>query len=250
VVSNPFTALDELKRAAEMGEPFRLVLLDCMMPDMDGFELAEHIRADRTLDDCVMIMASSGASPNHAERCREFRIARYMLKPVVQSELLQAIVDLLAQGQEPDLPSDPDPSGQSKPRLNILLVEDGLVNQKVAMGMLKDHDVVLAENGQEAIEQLQDRAFDLVLMDVQMPVMDGLEATARIREQEVDTERHIPIIAMTASAMKGDRERCLEAGMDGYISKPVTKKDLAELVRRYASGRDAGGEPQPHSAGS
>ncbi|MEM8665883.1 MAG: response regulator [Planctomycetota bacterium] len=235
LVSNAFTALDELKRAAEIGAPYQLALLDCMMPDMDGFGLAERIRADHALDSCQLIMASSAATPDHAELCEKYGIARYMLKPVVQSELLQTILEVL----EPE--ASQDPSGTShadatdmRP-LNILLVEDGLVNQKVALGMLRSHSVVLAENGKEAIDRLGERDFDLVLMDVQMPVMDGLEATKEIRLKEVVSEKHVPIIAMTASAMKGDRERCLEAGMDGYISKPITKQDLSELIGRYSN---------------
>jgi CheY-like chemotaxis protein len=248
VVSDSFSALDELKQAAEAGQPYQLVLMDCMMPEMDGFDLAERICADRNLDDCVMVMASSAACPDHAERCRKHRIARYLLKPVVQSELLQTILDV--QGSTKSVEASPEPESQaeslpeSQPdlqaKLEILLVEDGLVNQKVALGMLKGHNVELAENGQEAIERLEQRDFDMVLMDVQMPVMDGLEATLRIREKERETEQHIPIIAMTASAMKGDRERCLQAGMDGYIAKPINREDLSELVDRYVSARTGG----------
>jgi CheY-like chemotaxis protein len=245
VVSDSCSALDELKQAAEAGQPYRIVLMDCMMPEMDGFDLAECICADRSLDDCVMIMASSGACPDHAELCRKYRISRYLLKPVVQSELLQTILDVLGATESADASTDSESQAESlsesppdqQPKLDILLVEDGLVNQKVALGMLEAHNVEIAQNGQEAIERLEMRDFDLVLMDVQMPVLDGLEATVRIREKERGTDKRIPIIAMTASAMKGDRERCLEAGMNGYIAKPITREDLSELVDRYASAR-------------
>ena len=223
VTESGVAALTEMQRAANDGDPYRLVLLDCMMPGMDGFSLAELINGNTTLASPSMIMISSAARPGDFDRCRSLRIARHMTKPVIKSELFDAIVEALHEPlDEPEKhhTDDPTPGG---PSLRILLVEDGLINQRVATGFLerKGHRVALANNGREAIDALENEAFDVVLMDVQMPVMDGLETTQLIRQQEQQTGAHQKIIAMTASAMKGDRERCLEAGMDAYVSKPI-----------------------------
>jgi signal transduction histidine kinase/CheY-like chemotaxis protein len=235
VASDGFSALSQLKRAAEFGEPFRLVLLDCMMPEMDGFQLAEHVRADHQLDDCALVMVSSGATPEDAEKCRQLGIVRYMLKPVVQSELLETVTSVLGRPTARDVEHKPADDQQPAPAaLDILLVEDGLVNQKVAVGLLKGHNVVIAEDGIEALDAMDEKRFDVVLMDVQMPRMDGLEATIAIRKQEQGTGRHTPIIAMTAAAMKGDRERCLDAGMDSYIAKPIDAGELYEALETVA----------------
>jgi PAS domain S-box-containing protein len=233
VASEGFAALAELKRAAEIGQPFRLVLLDCMMPKMDGFQLAKHVRADPQLADCALVMVSSGANPEHAEMCRQYGIIRYMLKPVVQSELLDTILSIAGQPTAEDILSESmaDDTEQEFAALDILLVEDGFINQKVASGLLEGHNVVIASDGKEAIESMEKERFDIVLMDVQMPEMDGFEATAAIRRREEEIGRRTPIIAMTASAMKGDRERCLEAGMDSYIAKPLTAEELHRTIK-------------------
>jgi CheY-like chemotaxis protein/HPt (histidine-containing phosphotransfer) domain-containing protein len=231
-------ALAELQRAASRGEPYRVLLLDCMMPDMDGFTLAEQIGKNTNLRDLTMIMISSATRPGDAERCRRLGIARYMTKPVVQSELLDTILQALGEevikGIVVDSHDDrPPPAGT---KLRILLAEDGLVNQRVAIGLLKNHghEVMVANNGREAVELLDRQPYDVILMDVHMPDMDGFEATAVIRKKEQQSGNRIPIIAMTASAMKGDRERCLAAGMDSYVSKPIDPEQLYKALEAIA----------------
>jgi signal transduction histidine kinase/CheY-like chemotaxis protein len=233
------TALDEMRRAIANGKPYRLVLLDCMMPEMDGFTLAERIRRDMELGNPAIIMISSAAHAGDAERCRKMGIARYMIKPVVQSELLEAVSEVLHPVEGLDVQRDhpaEDKVAAEGCTLRILLAEDGLVNQRVAVGLLKKkgHHVVVAANGQEAVETLSKEQFDLVLMDLQMPVMDGYEATSVIRERERQSGSHMPVIAMTAAAMKGDREKCLAVGMDDYISKPIQPDHLFEMLEKYS----------------
>lgn len=225
--------LAELYRSIHEENPIRLVLLDCMMPGMNGFQFAELVRANPDFDDSVMIMISSAIRAGDASRCRDLNIVRCVTKPVKQSELLDTILtkfDLSAvsKGRSGDLP-DTEASVTTK---RVLLAEDGLVNQEVAVGFLKQrgHQVTVVENGQLAVEALQREQFDVILMDIQMPVMDGLQATRLIRERENETGDHIPIIAMTANAMKGDRQRCLDVGMDAYLSKPVDREELCRLV--------------------
>jgi CheY-like chemotaxis protein len=243
-------ALAELNRAATAGEPFSLVLLDAMMPEMDGFTLARHIRAASTLAGTTLIMLASGARPEEAARARELGIAVYLLKPVKQSELLDAIVTglhLAAPRPEPAPTAPPAALGQG---LRILLAEDNPVNQKLAVALLRKqgHTVQVAGNGREALRALgldggpaPAEPFDVVLMDVQMPEMDGFQATALIRERERDTGRHLPVIAMTAYAMKGDRERCLAAGMDGYVAKPVQPAELVRALSGLRTGTAVSG---------
>jgi len=226
-------ALIELDRAAKAGEPFHMALLDGMMPSMDGFELAERIRRDPRLSQTTLFMLSSAGRYADSARCRELGIDYSLMKPVKQSELLDSIVEALsvATGDEADA-SIAEGKPVSTAHLHILLAEDGLVNQKVAVSLLEQqgHKVTVANNGREALAALDSESFDVVLMDIQMPTMDGFEATAIIREKEKASGEHIPIIAMTAHAMKGDRERCLQAGMDGYIAKPIRAKDLYETI--------------------
>ncbi len=229
-------ALLEMADAAARGEPYQLALLDVMMPDMDGFQLAERIRQDPRLTDCPLIMLSSAGHTENSLRCRDLGIARYLIKPVKQSDLHDAIGQGLGlwkdQGQK-----SPAAAASAPRRRRILLAEDGLVNQQVACGLLeaRGHSVVVAGNGHEAIKALEQEPFDLILMDVQMPELDGFEATKAIRERERTTGKHIPIVAMTAHAMKGDRERCLQAGMDYYLTKPIQSKALFETVEGVAA---------------
>ena len=227
-----------MKAAAAAGRPYRLVLLDCMMPDMDGFEFARRVLSDPELNDCNIVMVSSAARPEDAARCRELGIDRYLTKPVVQSKLLDSILEVVAPPPT-KVAGEPEPvagDGHAQP-LKILLAEDGLVNQKVVVGLLtrRGHQVRVAEDGSRAVAAFADGDFDLVLMDVQMPDMDGYEATQRIREMERDTGHHTPIIAITAAAMKGDREKCLQAGMDDYIAKPISADALYEVVERLGA---------------
>ena len=237
VASGP-AALIEMKRAAARGKPYRLVVLDCMMPEMDGFTLAQRIHRNADFEDPTMIMISSAAQAGDFDRCRQLGIVRYLTKPVIQSELLDVFTEALFPGSGTETAlTQPKMSVEdtSQPRLRILLAEDGLVNQRVAVGLLegKGHHIIVANNGQQALDALQRQAFDLVLMDVQMPVMDGYEATRVIRDQERQTGGHLPVIAMTAAAMKGDREKCLAAGMDAYVSKPIDPEHLLATLAKF-----------------
>ncbi|HEY4235382.1 MAG TPA: response regulator [Lacipirellulaceae bacterium] len=238
-VDNGKAAVAALQQAATSGPPLALVLLDAMMPGMDGFEVAQQIQSMQELVQPIAMMLSSADCDADAARCRTLGIASYLRKPVVASELREAIVKAL--GREPRAPALPplsplatnDPAGR---KLNILLAEDNPINQRVAIGMLekRGHSVMPVNNGREALQALACEQFDLVFMDVQMPEMDGLKATAEIRRQEEKTGAHVPIVAMTAHVMKGDRERCMEAGMDDYLAKPVEPKLLQEVLTRWA----------------
>jgi two-component system sensor histidine kinase/response regulator len=236
-------ALAELRRAAADGEPFPLVILDALMPGMDGFLLAEHIRSHPDLAGATVMLLSSSDRAGDASRCQALGIAGYLMKPVKQSELLNTILTALQ--PLPSVPAERVPAAGSVAavppgrRLHILLAEDNAVNQRLAVALLERHGhrVVVAPNGKEALAVLEGEAFDLVLMDVQMPEMGGLEATARLRERERGTGRHVPVIALTAHAMKGDRERCLAAGMDGYLSKPIQARELLQALDALAAGQ-------------
>ncbi|MHC4144711.1 MAG: response regulator [Planctomycetota bacterium] len=231
-------ALIEMDKATKAGEPFHLALLDGMMPEMDGFALAELIRQRPGLSAMTLIILSSAGNVAGSARCRKLGIDYCLMKPVKQSELLDSIIEALsvATADEAATVAAIGEYPKSTTSLRVLLAEDGLINQKVAVNLLEQrgHRVTIANNGQEALTALDSESFDVVLMDVQMPAMDGFEATAIIREREKESGAHIPIIAMTAHAMKGDRERCLEAGMDGYIAKPIRARNLYETVEATA----------------
>jgi PAS domain S-box-containing protein len=226
-------ALAEMERLAAQDAPVPLVLLDAMMPEMDGFELAERIKQHPEFARATIMMLSSAVQRGDTARCRKLGIASYLTKPIKQSDLLDAILAALKPPPEahpirharPDRVENPHP-------LRVLLAEDNPVNQRLVVRMLekRGHSVALANNGKEALAAVDTEKFNVVLMDVQMPEMDGFEATAAIREHEQATGRHVPIIAMTAHAMKGDRERCLAAGMDDYISKPLQTRRLFEMM--------------------
>jgi two-component system, sensor histidine kinase and response regulator len=229
-------ALASLRRAVTIGRPLPLVLLDAVMPEMDGFALAEQIKAEPDLAAATIMMLSSADRQSDAARCRDLGVAVYLVKPVKQSDLLDAILTTLASAPErlqAPRPAPPAgvPSGRS---LRILLAEDVVVNQMLAVRLLEKHGhtVVVANNGREALTVLERERFDLVLMDVQMPEMDGFEATATLRRREQGTGRRLPVIALTAHALKGDSERCLEAGMDGYVSKPIRSAELFQQIAR------------------
>jgi PAS domain S-box-containing protein len=226
-------ALLLIAQARQAGEPYDLVLTDAHMPDVDGFALVEQIRRDPSPDSIVVMMLTSGDRPEDMMRCDRLGIAAYLLKPVKQSELLEAIEMALGIALPVSKRSRSDePRRHRVGPLNILLVEDSLINQKLAVALLEGegHRVTVVHNGREAIDALDDGGFDLVVMDVQMPEMDGLEATARIRAKQRQTGSRTPILAMTAYALKGDRQRCLEAGMDGYIAKPIRAEELFDAI--------------------
>ena len=224
-------ALECLRRAHASGHPFSLVLIDAQMPEMDGFGLAERIKRDSGLSATPLILLTSAGERGDAMRCRQAGISGYLIKPVKQSELLGAVGETIgaaAQGNVHAPLVTRHSLRETQLRLRILLAEDNVVNQRLASRLLEKqgHTVTIARNGHEALKALEQRPFDLVLMDVQMPEMDGIEAVRAIRANEKNTGVHIPIVAMTAHAMKGDEERCLAAGMDSYVSKPIQVKKL------------------------
>tara|TARA_R110002111_G_scaffold262794_2_gene341073 strand:- start:5452 stop:9540 length:4089 start_codon:yes stop_codon:yes gene_type:complete len=216
------------------GQSFDLVLVDANMPDMDGFSVAKAIKQDAKTGSAVIMMITSSDGRNEHARCKDLGIAAHLIKPLKQSELFNSIAETLGMSGAPQqqVKSATAELARQIPPLKILLAEDSLVNQKLALALLEPHghDISVVLNGREAVELRKSRPFDLVLMDVQMPEMDGLEATRLIRKYEAETGGHVPIIAMTAHAMKGDRERCLEAGMDGYVSKPVRVRELFRTI--------------------
>jgi PAS domain S-box-containing protein len=235
VVERGSAALAELKRAFAVGEPYPLVLLDAMMPEMDGYTLARQIKNEPELRETTLMMLSS--AEGSAACAQELELAACLIKPIKQSELFDAIVTSLGASPRSDNQpiSRPIPEPAGTRRLRVLLAEDNAVNQKLAVHLLekRGHDILVANNGKEALAALEKDRFDVVLMDVQMPEMDGFEATAAIRARERATGAHQRIVAMTAHAMKGDREKCLEMGMDGYISKPLQPRELFETIEGF-----------------
>ena len=228
-------ALELLERAAERGRPFPLVLLDANMPELDGYALAERMRRRRRLARTKVLMLTSGPRPGDERRAVALGVSSYLIKPVKQSDLLDRILEALA-ARPARADARPAPSRPSGRRLRVLVAEDNVVNQRVAVGMLEraGHRAAVVENGRQALAALAREAFDLVLMDVQMPELDGFETTAAIREREQGTSRHVPIVALTAHAMKGDAERCLATGMDAYLAKPLQPAELISVIARLA----------------
>jgi CheY-like chemotaxis protein len=233
-------ALAELQAAHDAGEPYALILTDMHMPKMDGFALIEHIRERPELATATIVMLTSAGHRGDAARCRKLGVAAYLLKPIRQSELREAIARVLGAREMPGaipLVTRFSLHDAREPErvLRVLLAEDNAVNRLLATRLLekRGHKVVVATNGREAVDALDRGGFDLVLMDVQMPEMDGFEATAAIRKKEQGTGVHQTVVALTAHAMKGDRERCLDAGMDGYLSKPIRPQELDDLLERY-----------------
>jgi len=237
IVNDGYTALTTLEQAHAAGTPFPLVLLDAHMPGMDGFTLAARMHQDLQGAGTVVMMLTAVGLRGDAARCRELGIAAYLMKPITQRELWEAIQTVLDRrletAQPPPLVTQHSVR-ESHHRLHILLAEDNPVNQRLAVRLLEKwgHTVMAVGNGQEALDALLHQRFDLVLMDVQMPEMDGFEATAAIREHEQHSGSRMPIIAMTAHAMQGDRERCLAAGMDDYVVKPIKSADLQAAIER------------------
>jgi PAS domain S-box-containing protein len=249
VVEGGQQALANLEQARARGEPFALVLLDAMMPEMDGFALAERIGETGSSTAPTLMMLSSANRGQDAARCRELGVSAFLTKPVKQSTLLDAIMTAVgpsASGLDRDLELEPpDSRVPARRALKLLLAEDNVVNQRLAVSLLerRGHQVVVVGNGREALEALEAQPFDAVLMDIQLPELDGFETTAAIRAKEAETGTHAWIIAMTAHALKGDRERCLAAGMDAYVTKPLRPEDLYQAVERFTPA--ASGAPAP-----
>jgi CheY-like chemotaxis protein len=206
---------------------------------MDGFGVVERIKQDAKLSKLVVIMLTSGGFRGDGAKCREMGIQGYLTKPIKRADLLEGIKAALGSPTAPESSHSLITSHslrENRGRLRILLAEDNPVNQALAVRLLekRGHVVVVAKNGGEALDALDKQKFDLVLMDVQMPEMDGLQATAAIRKGEMMSGKHIPIIAMTAHAMAGDKERCLDSGMDDYITKPIRPEQMDDVLKRYS----------------
>lgn len=234
------SALARLAEASERGKPYALILTDSVMPGMDGFALIERIRKNSESFPATIMLLSSAGRQGDAERCQELGVAACLTKPIRQSELRETLAAVVgAQTQEARIPliarSTPEIAPSPGVSLNVLVVEDNQVNQRLAVRLLekRGHLVKVADNGREAIEALEKERFDLVFMDVQMPVMDGYEATAMIREREKISGGHQPIVALTAHAMKAERERCLEVGMDSHLSKPIRPLELDDILDAF-----------------
>lgn len=227
------TAIDEAEGA---GHPFAVILTDALMPNMDGYQLSKEIRRRSGSNQAKILMLASGGQRGDAEHCRQSGISAYLLKPVMKADLQDAILTLLHRDRSNDGVARPLVTRhmlrQSSRKLHILVAEDNAVNQAVILRILEKmgHTSVLAQNGKVALSLATSEKFDLAFMDVQMPEMDGLAATRAIRQHEEGKGMRLPIFAMTARAMKGDRERCLESGMDGYITKPIRFGDIEKTL--------------------
>jgi CheY-like chemotaxis protein len=219
---------------------------------MDGFTLVEQIRQRPDLSSVVIVMLTSARYRGDSERYQGLGVAAFLSKPVRQSELRAAIESVVGGADQKKAPSElatplpPPNAGRPKRAMRILLAEDNLVNQRLATRLLekRGHRVVVASNGREALAALEEGTFDLVLMDIQMPEMDGMEVTAKIREKENLTGGHQPVVALTAHAMKGDQELCLAAGMDDYLTKPIRPQELDKLLNKYV-GQAPDRQPLP-----
>jgi signal transduction histidine kinase/CheY-like chemotaxis protein len=246
-------AMLALREANARQRPFALVLLDANMPEIDGFEVARLIRSEPQMAGATIMMLSSSGQHDESARARDLGIANCLTKPVDQRDLLAAIGRALAgkHAPRPPLPTAMLPTELPARRLNLLLAEDNPVNQRLAASILerRGHKVAIASDGRQAIAAFDRQTFDVVLMDVQMPVMGGFEATAEIRARELESGGHIPIIAITAHVMRGDRERCLAAGMDEYITKPLDSRRLCHLVEALGGLTPAGGTDVPAPSG-
>ncbi len=237
-VATTADALAELRRAAAAGEPYQLLLADAVMPPPDGFVLAQQVRAEPGLVGATILMLTSAGRAGSAERCREIGVQATIMKPLKQSELLDTILVVISAGEPAQTRRESNPGREpalsSLPPLRVLLAEDNLINQRLALRLLEKagHTVRVAGNGRQALQALERDRFDVVLMDVQMPELNGMEATEEIRLRERTAGGHIPIIALTAHAMKGDRERCLASGMDGYVAKPIRDQELFGVLEQ------------------
>ena len=244
-VENGAAATTALDQAQLAGSPYELLLIDTMMPDLSGVAFAEQVTHSGNVP-AIVLMFTTTDRADVRERCRALQLPAQIVKPINPAELLPAIRTALAQARGEPVVVLAEPAADVRPatrRLHLLVAEDNSVNQKLIRCLLEKegHTLVLAANGAEALAAFRRGRFDAILMDVQMPEMDGLEATARIRATEEGTGRHIPIVAMTAHAMIGDRERCLEAGMDAYLAKPLDARLLSQTLASIAELRPVRG---------
>jgi PAS domain S-box-containing protein len=234
VATNAREAFDILRDAMSGKAPFQLALVDANMPDVDGFQFASWVRDEETVAKTPLVMLTSAGQPGDALRQSSFNITATLLKPVKQSELFDAVVATLGVRSHEQEPEEQLPITAPLQSVRVLLAEDNRVNQKLAKVVLEKLgcQVTVVANGARAVAAWSEQEFDVVLMDVEMPEMDGFDATTEIRRREQDSKQHIPIIAMTAHAMVGDRERCLEAGMDDYLSKPVRMDQIRTMLTK------------------
>jgi CheY-like chemotaxis protein len=249
-------ALEAIRRATEAGNPYKVILVDGSMPGVDGFQFVSGISQQLDLMATVIMMFSAAEQAEFSPRCRDLEITETLVKPVSPSELLRSVRRLMnrktASLVQQQLAAFPV-AQRSRTGLRVLVAEDNPVNRRLVVALLErmGHQAVIAENGREAVAEVAQGNFDLVLMDVQMPEVDGLEATVAIRAAERSTGHCTPIVAMTAHAMKGDREQCLNAGMDGYVSKPISRHDLAQAIENALAAvllRQRSGKIEPPPA--
>ncbi len=246
-------ALTIFNNAALQGNPVKLLLVDICMPGMDGFEFVRRVRSQPQFDKCAVVIVTSAVRSGDADRCKQLEVQAYLSKPVLKDGLLIAIRSAL--GLKETVVALPEPENslrKSARALQILVAEDNMVNQAVILRVLAKmgHKAILAQQGREAVRMSLEAKYDLIFMDVQMPEMDGLSATRAIREAERITGGHVPIFAMTAHAMTGDRERCLAAGMDGYLAKPLRMTEVAEVLDNIANADFRPNRPQQDSTPS
>ena len=258
-----------MRKAKESGEPFQLALLDVVMPGRDGFQLTEDIRADAELWDLKIMILTSTSRPGDRRRATQLGVGSFLMKPVSRLDLFRGMAltlrpsegeptDQEGEAEEDRQPKPKEPAAEAKapssatesePGAKILLAEDNPVNQQVAVALLErwGHEVTVALNGLEALEALEKGPFDLVLMDVQMPELDGLEATRRIRQDSRFAS--VPVVALTAHALQEERDKCTDAGMDDYLSKPFRPEDLKALVEKWALNRPKDSEEEGSEGG-
>ncbi len=243
-VNGASAALAAVQVAQNLGSPFPLTIVDAQMPEMDGFELSEKLSRLAVDPKPIIMMLTSLGRRGDADLCRQMGISAYLKKPIRQSELFAAIQATFGMSRKASESTElvtRHTIRERKRRLKILVVEDNLVNQTLAVRLLekRGYSVSVCGNGNEAFQALEKDSFDIILMDVEMPEMNGFDATRIIREKEKVSGKHIPIVAMTAHAMNGDRERCLASGMDAYISKPVSSEELFSIIEKYTNGEIA-----------
>jgi CheY-like chemotaxis protein len=253
LATQPSEALELVDASQSSSAPFDLVLIDCLLGDERGCELVERIQETSNWQGRVLMMLTSDRLPESLARCEQIGVHEYLVKPIGKWELFEALQRLAERPPRPEGSSGPDAAFPVPSRkLHVLVAEDSPVNQKLAAALVQKlgHEVVLANNGQEALSAWESQPFDLILMDIQMPEMDGLEATRKIRQKEQQRGTHVPIIAVTAHVLPEDREKCLQAGMDEYLGKPVNAKALAKVMEAVAETLSSPGSQKKQGDGA